>query len=80
MGDWLPEQRVDKATESEQEMQTSFPDDEEELMDEYSRIILEHYCSENRKRKLARLVRLSYDPGAGVTDADAIYLEVWIWD
>ena len=49
-------------------------------MDEYSRIILEHYCSENRKRKLARLVRLSYDPGAGVTDADAIYLEVWIWD
>ncbi len=44
-------------------------------MDEYSRIVLERYCSENRKRKLARLVRLSYDPGAEVTDADALYLE-----
>ncbi len=44
-------------------------------MDEYSRIVLEHYCSANRKRKLARLVELSYDPGADVTDADALYLE-----
>ena len=44
-------------------------------MDEYSRIVLERYCSENRKRKLARLVRLSYDPGADVTEADALYLE-----
>ena len=44
-------------------------------MDEYSRIVLERYCSENRKRKLARLVMLSYDPGAEVTDADALYLE-----
>ena len=44
-------------------------------MDEYSRIILERYCSTSRKRKLARLVRLSYDPGADVTDADALYLE-----
>lgn len=44
-------------------------------MDEYSRIILEHYCSTHRKRKLARLVELSYDPAADVTDADALYLE-----
>ena len=44
-------------------------------MKEYSRIILEQYCSEHRKRKLARLVRLSYDPAADVTDADALYLE-----
>ena len=44
-------------------------------MDEYSRIILEHYCTAKKKRKLARLVRLSYDPGADVTDADALYLE-----
>ncbi len=44
-------------------------------MDEYSRILLERYCAENRKRKLARLVRLSYDPTAEVTDADALYLE-----
>lgn len=43
-------------------------------MDEYSRIILQHYCLANRKRKFARLVRLSYDPGADVTDADALYL------
>ena len=28
-----------------------------------------------RKRKLARLVELSYDPATGVTDADALYLE-----
>ena len=43
-------------------------------MDEYSRIILERYCTKYRKRKLARLVRLSYDPGADVTDTDALYL------
>lgn len=44
-------------------------------MNEYSRIILEQYCSTRRKRKLARLVELSYDPAADVTDADALYLE-----
>lgn len=43
-------------------------------MNEYSRIILEQYCSTHRKRKLARLVRLSYDMAADVTDTDALYL------
>ena len=40
-------------------------------MPEYSRMLIEQYCAANRKRKLARLVKLSYDPGADVTDADA---------
>ena len=44
-------------------------------MPEYSRILIEQYCAANRKRKLARLVALSYDPGAKVTDADALNLE-----
>ena len=44
-------------------------------MNEYSRIILEQYCARHRKRKLARLVELYYDPAAGVTDTDALYLE-----
>ena len=48
-------------------------------MDEYSRIVIEQYCLKNRNtqkaKKLFRLVRLSYDPGAIGTDADAIYLE-----
>ena len=44
-------------------------------MEEYSRIILEQYCKAHRKRKLARLVELSYDPACEVTDADALYLE-----
>ena len=44
-------------------------------MPEYSRILIEQYCAANRKRNLARLVKLSYDPGADVTDADALYLE-----
>ena len=44
-------------------------------MKEYSRIILEQYCAAHRKRKLARLVELSYDPACEATDADAIYLE-----
>ncbi len=34
-------------------------------------MLIEQYCAANRKRKLARLVKLSYDPGANVTDADA---------
>ena len=40
-------------------------------MPEYSRILIEQYCAANGKRNLARLVKLSYDPGADVTDADA---------
>ena len=40
-------------------------------MPEYSRMLIEQYCAVKRKRKLARLVKLSYDPGAEVTDADA---------
>ena len=44
-------------------------------MEEHSRIILEQYCKAHRKRKLARLVELSYDPASEVTDADALYLE-----
>ena len=40
-------------------------------MPEYSRILIEQHCAAKGKRKLARLVRLSYDPGADVTDADA---------
>ena len=39
-------------------------------MPEYSRILIEQYCAANGKRNLARLVKLSYDPGADVTDAD----------
>ena len=39
-------------------------------MPEYSRMLIEQYCTANRKRKLARLVELPYDPGADVTDAD----------
>ena len=41
-------------------------------MPEYSRMLIEQYCAAKRKRKLARLVKLSYDPGAEVTDADAL--------
>ena len=44
-------------------------------MNEYSRIILEQYSTAHRKRKLERLVELSYDPACEVTDADALYLE-----
>lgn len=47
-------------------------------MPEYSRILIEQYCAANGKRNLARLVKLSYDPGADVTDADALYLEEMI--
>ena len=44
-------------------------------MKEYSRILIEKYCTEHRKRKLARLVEMSYDPAAEASDADALYLE-----
>ena len=33
-------------------------------------MLIEQYCAANRKRKLARLVKLSYDPRADVTDAE----------
>ena len=41
-------------------------------MPEYSRMLIEQYCAANRKRKLARMVKLSYDPVAAVTAAAAI--------
>ena len=44
-------------------------------MKEYSRILIEKYCTEHRKRKLARLVEMSYDPAVEASDADALYLE-----
>ncbi len=48
-------------------------------MEEYSRIIIEHYCRSHENtqkgRKLSRLVEMSYDLAAEGTDADAIWLE-----
>ena len=35
-------------------------------------MLIEQYCAANRKRKLARMVELSYDPGADVTAAVGI--------
>ena len=48
-------------------------------MEEYSRILIEHYCLEHentqKAKKLERLVRHSYDLGYTGTDADALWLE-----
>ena len=47
-------------------------EDGEKEAPEYSRILIEQYCAAKGKRKLARLVELSYDPGLAVTAAAAI--------
>lgn len=47
-------------------------------MDEYSRIVIEDYCRNHdstKSRRLAKLVRMSYDIQSEATDADAIFLE-----
>ena len=50
-------------------------------MNEYSRILIEEYCTEHNSRKsrrLARLVDMSYDIEAVASDSDAIFLEAVI--
>ena len=50
-------------------------------MNEYSRILIEVYCTEHNSRKsrrLARLVDMSYDIEAVASDSDAIFLEAVI--
>lgn len=47
-------------------------------MNEYSRIIIERYCSSHTGRKAKRLQKLvdaSYDLGFEGTDSDALFLE-----
>ena len=47
-------------------------------MNEYSRIVIEDYCTTHnsaKSRRLQALVELSYDPAAEGTVNDAIYLE-----
>ena len=47
-------------------------------MDEYSRIIIEHYCVTHKSaksRRIAKLVEMSYDLSSVGTDADALFLE-----
>ena len=47
-------------------------------MKEYSRILIEEYCSEHKyakSKRLERLVEASYDLSWEGTDADAIFLE-----
>lgn len=47
-------------------------------MQEYSRMIIEEYCSTHnsqKSRKINRLVEMSYDMGAMISDADALFLE-----
>lgn len=47
-------------------------------MDEYSRILIEEYCSKHKtkkSKKLEKLVKISYDMTADVCDLDAIFLE-----
>lgn len=48
------------------------------LMQELSRIIIENYClthSSTKSRRLQKLVELSYDDSAVASDSDAIFLE-----
>lgn len=50
-------------------------------MNEYSRILIEEYCTEHNSRKsrrLARLVDMSYDIEAVASDSDAVFLEAAI--
>ena len=47
-------------------------------MDEYSRIVIEHYCQTHKTKKaatLSRLVEMSYDLSAEGSDYDAVELE-----
>ena len=47
-------------------------------MEELSRIIIEEYCRKHnsaKSRRLARLVRMSYDLSAEFDDDDAIFLD-----
>lgn len=47
-------------------------------MQEYSRILIEDYCMNHnsaKSRRLAKLVKMSYDLYAEATDDDAIFLE-----
>ncbi len=47
-------------------------------MDEYSRIIIEQYCSTHKSaksRRIAKLLEMSYDPSSVGTDAEALFLE-----
>ena len=47
-------------------------------MEEYSRILIEEYCSTHnsaKARRLQGLVDLSYDIGAEASDSDAVFLE-----
>lgn len=47
-------------------------------MKEYSRILIEEYCwSHNsaKSKRLAKLVEMSYDMFAEISDSDAIFLE-----
>ena len=47
-------------------------------MEEYSRILIEDYCMQTdsaKGRRLAKLVRKSYDINAEYTDSDAAFIE-----
>jgi hypothetical protein len=47
-------------------------------MQEYSRIVIEEYCSTHnsaKSKRLEKLVEMSYDLSAEGTDDDAIFLE-----
>ena len=47
-------------------------------MQEYSRIVIEEYCSTHnsaKSKRLEKLVEMSYDMSAEGTDDDAIFLE-----
>ena len=47
-------------------------------MNEYSRIVIEEYCTQHKSaksKKLNELVELSYDIDAFTSDEDAVFLE-----
>lgn len=47
-------------------------------MEEYSRILIEEYCwsyNSAKSKRLVKLVEMSYDMFAEISDSDAIFLE-----
>jgi hypothetical protein len=47
-------------------------------MQEYSRMIIEDYCSRHnsaKSKRISKLVDMSYDVGAMISDGDALFLE-----
>ena len=47
-------------------------------MQEYSRMIIEVYCSRHnsaKSKRISKLVDMSYDVGAMISDGDALFLE-----